>query len=221
MLLHHPFESFEVVVQFLREAVEDPQVLAIKQTIYRTGSESVLMELLLEAARRGKEVRRSRGAEGPLRRGGQHQLGRAAGGRGGPGGLRHRRPQDPRQAAAGHRREDRAAGLVRYAHLSTGNYNPKTARLYTDVGIPHRRPRPHGRCDAVLPAAGQPQPVAPPRQLLVAPFNLHAKWWNIGQVAQAARAGQPARIVAKFNALTDPDLIDALAAAARPVPRST
>jgi polyphosphate kinase len=82
VLLHHPFESFEPVVQFLREAVHDPEVLAIKQTIYRTGAESVLMDLLIEAARRGKEVTGGGRAEGALRRRGQHQLGRAPGGRG-------------------------------------------------------------------------------------------------------------------------------------------
>ena len=96
------FESFEPVVQLLREAVLDPDVLAIKQTIYRTGAKSELMDLLIEAARRGKEVHGRRGAEGALRRGGQHQLGRAAGGGRRPGGVRHRRLQDACQAVAGH-----------------------------------------------------------------------------------------------------------------------
>ena len=66
VLMHHPFQSFEPVVELLREAVFDPDVLAIKQTIYRTGAQSVLMDLLLEAARRGKEVMGRRRTEGPL-----------------------------------------------------------------------------------------------------------------------------------------------------------
>ncbi|HQY08623.1 MAG: polyphosphate kinase 1 [Burkholderiales bacterium] len=214
ILLHHPFESFEVVVQFLREAVEDPQVLAIKQTIYRTGSESVLMELLLEAARRGKEVlavvelkarfdeeANINWAERLEAVGVQVVYGIV--------GLKTHA-----KLLLVTRKEGRR--LVRYAHLSTGNYNPKTARLYTDVGYLTADPDLTADADAVLQHLASLNPLAPPRQLLVAPFNLHAKWVElIGRVAQAAAAGRPARIVAKFNALTDPDLIAALAAASQ------
>ncbi|HMZ01921.1 MAG TPA: polyphosphate kinase 1, partial [Burkholderiaceae bacterium] len=104
--------------------------------------------------------------------------------------------------------------LVRYAHLSTGNYNPKTARLYTDVGYLTADPELTADADAVFQHLASLNPLTRPRRLLVAPSNLQAAWVElIGRVAEAARAGRPARLVAKFNALTDPVLIEALVAA--------
>src|SRR5204863_2476466 len=137
VLLHHPFESFEPVVQFLREAVFDADVLAIKQTIYRTGSESPLMDLLIEAARRGKEVMvvvelkarfdeeaNINWAERLEAVGAQVVYGIV--------GLKtHAKLLLITRREPGKRG---ATVLRRYAHLSTGNYNPKTARLYTDIG---------------------------------------------------------------------------------------
>jgi polyphosphate kinase len=212
VLLHHPFESFDTVVQFLREAVEDPAVLAIKQTIYRTGSESVLMDLLLEAARRGKEVlvvvelkarfdeeANINWAERLEAVGVQVVYGIV--------GLKTHA-----KLLLVTRKEGRR--LLRYAHLSTGNYNPKTARLYTDVGYLTADPELTADADAVFQHLASLNPLTRPRRLLVAPFNLQASWVElIGRVADAARAGRPARLVAKFNALTDPLLIDALVAA--------
>jgi polyphosphate kinase len=212
ILLHHPFESFDTVVQFLREAVEDPNVLAIKQTIYRTGSESVLMDLLLEAARRGKEVlvvvelkarfdeeANINWAERLEAVGVQVVYGIV--------GLKTHA-----KLLLVTRKEGRR--LVRYAHLSTGNYNPKTSRLYTDVGYLSADPELTADADAVFQHLASLNPLARPRRLLVAPSNLQAQWVElIDRVADAARAGRPARIVAKFNALTDPVLIQALVAA--------
>jgi polyphosphate kinase len=106
--------------------------------------------------------------------------------------------------------------LRRYAHLSTGNYNPKTARLYTDVGYLTADPDLTADADAVFQHLASLNPLAAPRQLLVAPSNLHHQWLAlIGRVAEAARAGRSARIVGKFNALTDPALIEALVAASQ------
>ena len=212
VLLHHPFESFDTVVQFLREAVEDPNVLAIKQTIYRTGSESVLMDLLLEAARRGKEVlvvvelkarfdeeANINWAERLEAVGVQVVYGIV--------GLKTHA-----KLLLVTRKEGRR--LVRYAHLSTGNYNPKTARLYTDIGYLTADPDLTTDADTIFQHLASLNPLTRPRRLLVAPFNLQSSWVElIGRVADAARAGQPARLVAKFNALTDPVLIDALVAA--------
>jgi len=218
VLLHHPFESFEPVVQFLREAVHDPDVLAIKQTIYRTGAQSVLMDLLIEAARRGKEVlavvelkarfdeeANINWAERLEAVGAQVVYGIV--------GLKthakmllvtRREAQGPR-ARAGQTR------LRRYAHLSTGNYNPRTARMYTDLGYLTADPGLTADADAVfLQLASQTQ-VKPPRHLVTAPFGLHKRMLkHLQQVADAARAGRPARVVAKLNALTDPGLIHAL-----------
>jgi polyphosphate kinase len=213
VLLHHPFESFDPVVQFLREAVEDPQVLAIKQTIYRTGAQSVLMDLLLEAARRGKEVMavvelkarfdeeaNINWAERLEAVGAQVVYGIVA-------------LKTHAKLLLVTRREEGPRGVVlrRYAHLSTGNYNPKTARLYTDIGYFTADPELTSDADMVFQQLASLTKVKPPRQLVTAPFALHrAMLQFIERVGDAARAGRPARIVAKLNALTDPALIEAL-----------
>ena len=212
VLMHHPFESFEPVVQFLREAVEDPDVLAIKQTIYRTGSESPLMDLLIEAARRGKEVMavvelkarfdeeaNINWAERLEAVGAQVVYGIV--------GLKTHA-----KLLLVTRRED--GRLRRYGHLSTGNYNPKTARLYTDVGCLTADAEMTSDIDAVFQQLASLGKMRPLRQLLQAPFTLHKQMLaHIHQVADAARQGRPARIVVKINALTDVPLIEALVAA--------
>lgn len=216
LLLHHPFESFEPVVQFLREAVYDPDVLAIKQTIYRTGAQSVLMDLLLEAVRLGKEVTcvvelkarfdeeaNINWAERLEAVGAQVVYGvvglkthaklllvtrrEGATGRTAPGRLRH------------------------YAHLSTGNYNPKTARLYTDLSYMTADPALTADADAVFHQIASQTRMRRQSLLLSAPFQLHKRLLELlGRVSAAAAAGGPARIVVKINALTDPALIQAL-----------
>ena len=215
VLLHHPFESFEPVVQFLREAVYDPDVLAIKQTIYRTGSESPLMDLLIEAAGRGKEVMcvvelkarfdeeaNINWAERLEAVGVQVVYGIV--------GLkthaklllvtRRETTSDPGRTK-----------LRRYAHLSTGNYNPKTARLYTDLGYLTADKDLTADADAVFQQLASLGKMKPLRRLLQAPFTLHRKMLDhIARVADAARVGAPARIVVKVNALTDVPLIEAL-----------
>ncbi len=212
VLLHHPFESFEPVVEFLRQAVHDPAVLAIKQTIYRTGSESVLMDLLIDAARRGKEVMavvelkarfdeeaNINWAERLEAVGAQVVYGIV--------GLKTHA-----KMLLVTRRE--GANFRRYLHLSTGNYNPRTARLYTDIGCLSADPGLAADADALFLQLASQARVKPPRHLLTAPFVLHRRLLrHIAQAAEAARAGRPARIVAKVNALTDPALIEALRAA--------
>ncbi|HET8694634.1 MAG TPA: polyphosphate kinase 1 [Aquabacterium sp.] len=209
VMLHHPFESFDAVVQFLREAVYDPNVLAIKQTIYRTGSESVLMDLLLEAVRRGKEVlavvelkarfdeeANINWAERLEALGAQVVYGIV--------GLKtHAKMMLVTRREAGR--------LRRYAHLSTGNYNPKTARLYTDVGYLTSNPDITADVDMLFTQLSSMAQLKTAKQLLLAPSNLQkALIRYIGRVAEAAREGRVARIVVKVNALTDEPLIRAL-----------
>lgn len=209
VLMHHPFEAFDPVVQFLREAVNDPDVLAIKQTIYRTGSESPLMDLLIEAARRGKEVMavvelkarfdeeaNINWAERLEAVGVQVVYGIV--------GLK----THAKLLLVTRREEGR---LRRYAHLSTGNYNPKTARLYTDLGYLSADPELTSDADAVFQQLASLGKMKPPKRLLQAPFTLHKRTVQfIDTVAEAARQGRPARIVAKINALTDLQIIEAL-----------
>jgi polyphosphate kinase len=213
LLLHHPFESFEPVVQFLREAVNDPDVLAIKQTIYRTGADSVLMDLLIEAARRGKEVMvvvelkarfdeeaNINWAERLEAVGAQVVYGIV--------GLKTHA-----KLMLVTRREKAGAQVLlrRYLHLSTGNYNTRTARAYTDLGYLTADAGLTSDADGVFQQIASLTKVKPPRHLLTAPFVLHRRMVkHVEQVAAAARAGQRARIVAKLNALTDPALIHAL-----------
>ncbi len=214
LLLHQPFESFEPVVQFVREAVADPAVLAIKQTIYRAGSESPLMDLLIEAARRGKEVMavvelqarfdeeaNINWAERLEAVGAQVVYGVV--------GLK----THAKLLLVTRREEGR---LKRYAHLSTGNYNPNTARLYTDIGYFTADPDLTADADAVFQQLASLGRTRPLRAMLQAPFTLHKQMLaQVARVADAAAAGQPARIVVKINALTDVPLIEALIAAAR------
>jgi polyphosphate kinase len=215
VLLHHPFESFDPVIQFLREAVYDPDVLAIKQTIYRTGSESPLMDLLIEAARRGKEVMcvvelkarfdeeaNINWAERLEAVGVQVVYGIV--------GLKTHAKLllVTRREVRG---KDDKTKLRRYAHLSTGNYNPKSARLYTDVGYLTADKELTADADAVFQQLASLGKTRPLRALLQAPFTLHKRLLQyIARVADAARANLPARIVVKVNALTDPALIEAL-----------
>ena len=214
VLLHHPFESFEPVLAFLREAVDDPDVLAIKQTIYRTGAESQLMDMLIEAARRGKEVMavveltarfdeeaNINWAERLEAVGAQVVYGIV--------GLKTHA-----KMLLVTRRE--SGQLRRYLHLSTGNYNPRTARLYTDMGYFSAHPGLTADADAVFLQLASQARVKAPQHLLTAPFVLHRRMLkHLAQVAQAATAGLPARVVIKVNALTDPALIDALVQASR------
>ncbi|HYR25771.1 MAG TPA: polyphosphate kinase 1 [Aquabacterium sp.] len=208
-LLHHPFESFDAVVGFLREAVYDPNVLAIKQTIYRTGSESVLMELLLEAVRRGKEVlavvelkarfdeeANINWAERLEALGAQVVYGIV--------GLKTHAKMMLVTRREGNR-------LRRYAHLSTGNYNPKTARLYTDVGYLTGDPDMAADVDRVFQQLSSLTQLKSTRKLLLAPFNLQPQMLrHMARVRDAARQGRPARIVIKCNSLTDEPLVQAL-----------
>jgi polyphosphate kinase len=222
VLLHHPFESFEPVVEFLREAAHDPDVLAIKMTIYRTGTQSVLMDLLIDATRRGKEVlvvvelkarfdeeANINWAERLEAVGAQVVYGIV--------GLKTHAKLllvTRRESASG--RKAGATVLRRYAHLSTGNYNPRTARLYTDIGYLTADPGMTADADAVFLQLTSQARVKSPQHLVTAPFLLHKRMVrHIRQVADAARAGLPARIVVKINALTDPVLIAALVAASQ------
>jgi polyphosphate kinase len=214
VLLHHPFESFDPVVQFLREAVEDPLVMAIKLTIYRTGSKSVLMDLLIEAARRGKEVMAV--VELKARFDEEANINWA-----------ERLEAVGAQVVYGivgfkthgklmliTRREGNR--FKRYAHLSTGNYNPKTALLYTDLGYLTADPDLTSDADSVFRQLASLGKIKMPRRLLLAPFNLHSSMMeHLARVAQAAREGRPARIVIKINALTDTELINGLLSAAQ------
>ena len=214
VLLHHPFESFEPVVEFLREAVQDPDVLAIKQTIYRTGTQSVLMDLLIEAVRRGKEVMAV--VELKARFDEEANINWAerleAVGAQVVYGIVGLKTHDKMLLVT--RRE--GSRLRRYLHLSTGNYNPRTARLYTDIGYLTAEAGLAADADALFQQIASQARVGNPRHLLTAPFLLHKRMVaHIAQVADAARAGQPARIVVKINALTDPALMEALAQASR------
>lgn len=214
ILLHHPFQSFEPVVEFLRQAVADPQVLAIKQTIYRTGSQSVLMDLLLEAVRCGKEVTvvlelKARFDEEANINWAERLEGVGAQVVYGMVGLKTHaklllvtRRETPRKGTT---------RLRRYVHLSTGNYNPRTARLYTDVGYLSADPELSADVDAVFLKLSSLAPIAGYRRLLTAPTQLHARMLELlRKAADSARLGHTARVVVKVNTLTDPALTDAL-----------
>ncbi|HYP85751.1 polyphosphate kinase 1 [Variovorax sp.] len=212
VLIHQPFESFDGVLAFLREAVHDPQVLAIKQTIYRTGPESELMDLLREAVRRGKEVTvvvelKARFDEEANINWAERLESIGAQVLYGVVGLKTHA-----KMLLVTRREGRR--LVRYGHLSTGNYNPRTARLYTDISHLTADPLLTADMEAVFVHLASQVRLPKLHRMWVAPFDLHGNLAaRIGQLGAAAARGEPTRIVAKMNALTDELLIEALVGA--------
>ena len=212
MLLHQPFESFDGVLEFLREAVHDPQVLAIKQTIYRTGADSELMELLCEAVRRGKEVTAVVELKARFDEEANINWAEALESVGaqvvyGVMGLKTHA-----KMLLVTRREGRH--LRRYGHLSTGNYNPRTARLYTDISHLTADTRLTSEMDAVFSHLASHNRLPRLKHLWMAPFHLHRRMVEkIAHLAEGARQGVPGRIVAKMNALTDVALIEALVSA--------
>jgi polyphosphate kinase len=209
VLLHHPFDSFAPVIEFLRQAARDPNVLAIKQTLYRTGTKSGVVDALMEAARNGKEVTvvvelRARFDEEAnidlaeqLQEVGAHVV---------YGVVGHKTHAKMLLVV---RREDN--GLKHYAHLGTGNYHPRTSRLYTDYGLFTADP---GICKDVhavflqLTSLGKSSKM---KHLLQSPFTLasglHKK---IEREIDLAGKGKPGRIIAKMNSLVEPEIIKAL-----------
>ena len=209
ILLHHPFQSFAPVIDFVRQAANDPNVLSIKQTLYRTGDDSALVDALKDAARSGKEVTvvielRARFDEeanielaNELQEAGAHVVYGVVG------------YKTHSKMVMVVRREGRS--LRRYVHLGTGNYHARTARLYTDYGLL--------TCDKAvaedvnklflqLTGLGRASKL---KKLLQSPFTLYKSLLAyIEREAANARAGKKAHIIAKMNALVDPEIIRAL-----------
>ncbi len=209
IVIHQPFESFDGVLDFLREAVYDANVLAIKQTIYRTGPDSALMDLLREAIRRGKEVTvvlelKARFDEEANINWADKLEAIGAQVLYGVVGLKTHA-----KMMLVTRREGKQ--LKRYGHLSTGNYNPQTARLYTDLSHLTADPALTQDMDHVFNHLASQSRLPRLKKLWLAPIDLQRKLIRqIDALATAAEAGKPARLVAKMNALTDEAIIRAL-----------
>ncbi|CAM4070843.1 polyphosphate kinase 1 [Bordetella tumulicola] len=205
-LLHHPYQSFQPVIDFLTAAALDPDVMAIKQTIYRTGEDSELMQILLAAARAGKEV--TVVVELMARFDEQTNINWAArleevGAHVVYGVVAHKTHA---KMALVLRREK--GKLRRYAHLGTGNYHPRTARLYTDFGLLTADPRLCEDMDKVfaqLTGLGARRTL---KSLLQSPFTMHETMIGLIQAEiRAAKAGRRARIMAKMNSLLEKQII--------------
>ena len=209
ILLHHPFESFSAVIELVREASADPDVLAIKQTLYRAGNDSPLVDQLIEAARQGKDVtvvvelRARFDEEANLR-------------------LANRLQEAGVQVVYGvvgfktHakmllivRREHGV--LRRYAHLSTGNYHQVTSRIYTDFGLMTANPEIGEDAHLLFLQLSGLGPIIKLKCLLHSPFTLHRGLMEkIEREIAHARAGKPARIIAKMNALNEESVVEVL-----------
>lgn len=209
VLIHQPFEQFDAVLELLREAVHDPAVVAIKQTIYRTGVKSELMDLLAKAVRLGKEVMAVVELKARFDEEANINWADALEAVGaqvvyGVVGLKTHG-----KMLLVTRREGR--GLRRYGHLSTGNYNPKTARMYTDLSYLTCDPVMTADMDAVFRHLASPNVKPKLDKLVMAPFALQQTMLaHLQSCKQAALEGQYARVVVKSNAMTDEVLMHAL-----------
>ena len=210
ILVHHPYESFAASVErFIQQATDDPDVLTIKQTLYRTSGDSPIVQSLIRAAERGKQVVvlveiKARFDEEAniiwarkLERAGAHVVY-------GLVGLKTHS-----KTALVVRRE--GSGLRRYVHIGTGNYNPKTARLYTDLGLLTARPEIGEDVTDLFNVLTGLSRQRTFRRLLVAPHSMRTGFLELLERERAhARAGRPAGLVVKTNAVVDTPVIEAL-----------
>ncbi|MCX8087365.1 MAG: polyphosphate kinase 1 [Rhodocyclaceae bacterium] len=214
ILLHHPYQSFTPVIEFLKQAADDPQVVAIKMTVYRTGTDSVLMEHLLRAAQKGKEVtavvelmarfdeEANLSIAARLEEAGAHVVYGVFG------------YKTHAKMLLVLRREEQ--GYRRYVHLGTGNYHPRTTRFYTDFGLMTCNEEIADDVNEVFKQLTGLGKASALKHLWQAPFTLHANLLEaIHAETEAARAGQKAHIIAKMNALIEPEIIEALYAASQ------
>ena len=218
ILLHHPYQSFGPVLDFIRSSALDPRVVAIKQTVYRTGATSELMQILIDAAKAGKEVtvvvellarfdeEANLNWAARLEEVGAHVV---------YGVVGHKTHA---KMALIVRREPGTDGTVlrRYAHLGTGNYHASTARQYTDFGLLTANEGICGDVNEVFQQLTGLGRAGRLRHVWQSPFTLHKRVCEaIRNEARIAGEGRPARIVAKMNALLEPGIIDELYAASR------
>jgi polyphosphate kinase len=209
MLLHHPYQSFAPVMDFVRLAAADPQVLAIKQTLYRAGNESPIVEALVAAANAGKDVTvivelRARFDEeanielsNRLQEAGAHVMYGVVG------------YKTHAKVTLVVRREP--GGIRRYCHLGTGNYHPKTARAYTDYGLFTCKDEIGQDVHELFLQLTSLTQTPKLNRLIQSPFGMHdAIIAKLAREADHARAGRPARVIAKMNSLVEPQAIEAL-----------
>ena len=209
ILLHHPYQSFAPVIEFVRQAAQDPKVLAIKQTLYRTGAKSPIVDGLVDAAKAGKEVTvvielmaRFDEAENislanRLQKAGAHVV----------YGIVGKKTHGKMILVV--RRED--GHLRRYAHFGTGNYHEKTARLYTDYGMFTSDVDLTSDAHELFLALTSFTKVPVLKNILQAPFTLYKTLIKlINNEIKIARLGREARIIVKVNALVEPQIIEAL-----------
>ncbi len=209
IMLHHPYESFTPVSDFIAKAASDPSVLAIKQTLYRTGSDSPIVASLVAAARAGKEVTviielRARFDEADnialahaLQEAGAHVVYGVVG------------YKTHCKISLVVRREDGV--LKRYVHLGTGNYHPKTARAYTDYGLLSSEPKLGEDVHQIFMQLTSLTRTGKLNHLYHAPFNLHGRLLElIDYEIAAAERGDTGHIIVKINALVEPEVIRAL-----------
>ncbi|MCC6202564.1 MAG: polyphosphate kinase 1 [Gammaproteobacteria bacterium] len=209
LLLHHPYQSFLPVIEFLRQAAQDPNVLVIKQTLYRAGSDSPIVAHLVEAARAGKEVSvvvelKARFDEAAnielatrLQEAGAHVV---------YGVFGHKTHSKMMLVV---RREGRM--LRRYVHLGTGNYHPRTAKAYTDYGLFTSDNAIGVDVQTIFQQLTAPRRPTKLKKLLHSPFTLHRRMLElVNREAANAGSGRTARIILKMNALTEVEVIKAL-----------
>ncbi len=214
MLLHHPFEAFSPVIELLRQAAADPTVLAIKQTLYRTGDNSTLVDLLADAARGGKEVTVIIELYARFDEEANIELANRL----------HEAGAHVAYGVVGYKTHSKMILVVRregkrlrrYAHLGTGNYNQNTARLYTDYSLLTADTKITEDVHKLFHQLTGLGKVEKLKKLLQSPFTLHRTMLEkIRNEATLAAAGRPARIIAKMNGLTEPQVIQALYEASR------